>query len=209
MRPDPSQHSLRVPCPRPVVTKSSPTQIVRAAVTQGIFGAHLDTIAEMATPPAQQEPHPAGISVRWSAFYVWSQHIHFYKVLCWMLCLVLGGSDGLLPSKACALFRMDELLLASSPRCRLFFVGQCLPFALSKTRHLFVNVAIWCWPMRFLFYRVLTSHVETAMTTMCDMYACAAFLSDWLESTRHDMLLQLKLQQLGSGRLRVASWKRD
>jgi len=83
--------------------------------------------------------HPAGISRKWSLLYVWLQCAQWYKVLCWLLIIVLGGSDGLLPSGARQLFRIEELLLASEARAQLFVFGQAGPFVLCKLRHFFVT----------------------------------------------------------------------
>lgn len=58
-------------------------------------------------------PHPAGISHKWSLLYVWLQCAQWYKVLSWLLIIVLGGSDGLLPTSARQVFCIEELLLAS------------------------------------------------------------------------------------------------
>lgn len=173
---------------------------------QGLLSRYAETVDSVASAPPSDAPHPAKISARWSAFYVWSQHVQFCKVLCWMVSLAIGGCEELLPSKTCTLFRIDELLLASYSRCRLFSVAQLLPFMLSKTRHVLVNIARWCPPAQFVAFRILTSHIEIAMTTLTDVYACMAFLNDWRESTGKDLRLHAKLQQLETGRLRVASW---
>eukprot|EP00965_Chrysotila_dentata_P198518 6178838-Pleurochrysis_carterae.AAC.1 len=82
--------------------------------------------------------------------------------------MVLGGSDGLLPASTRACFRIEELLLASESRARLFLWGQCCPFVLSKARH-FVVTWTGSWAIvQTLFYHVFTSHVEVALTHACD-----------------------------------------
>lgn len=67
---------------------------------------------------------------------------HRYKVLCWLLVLVLGGSEGLLPQAAREAFRVEELLLASETRAQVFIFGQCIPFILTKARHFLVTWAV-------------------------------------------------------------------
>ena len=119
-------------------------------------------------PPAPPSPHPAGISKNWSLLYVWLQYAQWYKVLCWLMVLVLGGSEGLLPSSVREAFRVEELLLASETRAQVFIFGQCLPFVLTKTRHFLVTWAGSSWLVRLVFYSFFTSHVEVAATLVCD-----------------------------------------
>ena len=47
------------------------------------------------------------------------QYVQWYKVLCWLLIMVIGGSDGLLPPVARDAFRIEELLLTSDARALL------------------------------------------------------------------------------------------
>ena len=125
-------------------------------------------------PPAEEtEPmpisvHPAGISKNWSMLYVWLQYVQWYKVLCWLLVLVLGGSEGLLPQNVREAFRVEELLLASETRAQVFIFGQCVPFVLTKARHFLVTWAGASQLVRFFFYSGFTSHVEVASTLACD-----------------------------------------
>lgn len=112
--------------------------------------------------------HPAGISKNWSLLYVWLQYAQWYKVLCWLLVLVLGGSEGLLPQTIREAFRVEELLLASETRAQVFIFGQCVPFVLTKARHFLVTWAGTSHIVRFIFYSAFTSHVEVASTLACD-----------------------------------------
>ena len=68
--------------------------------------------------------HPAGISYRWSVVYVWMQYVQWYKVLFWLLVMMLGGSDVLIPRAMRQLFRVEELILQSEHRVRPFSFGQ-------------------------------------------------------------------------------------
>ena len=110
---------------------------------QGLLGEE----AAGAEPP---RVHPAGISRNWSMLYVWLQYVQWYKVLCWLLIMVIGGSDGLLPPVARDAFRIEELLLTSDARAQLFIFGQCCPFVLSKLRHFLVTWtgSVWLVPPR-------------------------------------------------------------
>ena len=110
---------------------------------QGLLGEE----AAGAEPP---RVHPAGISRNWSMLYVWLQYVQWYKVLCWLLIMVIGGSDGLLPAVARDAFRIEELLLTSDARAQLFIFGQCCPFVLSKLRHFLVTWtgSVWLVPPR-------------------------------------------------------------
>ena len=116
-------------------------------------------------PPA---PHPAGISKNWSVLYVWLQYVQWYKILCWLMVLLLGGSEGLLPSSVREAFRVEELLLASDMRAQVFIFGQFAPFVLAKMRHFLVTWAGSTTLVRFIFYSAFTSHVEVAATLACD-----------------------------------------
>ena len=150
----------------------------RLAVSQESFSQLVETLlvspfsapdARAATPPPPPpSPHPAGISKNWSLLYVWLQYAQWYKVLCWLMVLVLGGSEGLLPSSVREAFRVEELLLASETRAQVFIFGQCLPFVLTKTRHFLVTWAGSSWLVRLVFYSFFTSHVEVAATLVCD-----------------------------------------
>mmetsp|Transcript_19463 Transcript_19463/g.32496 ORF Transcript_19463/g.32496 Transcript_19463/m.32496 type:complete len:242 (+) Transcript_19463:213-938(+) len=150
-------------------------------------------------------PHPAGISRRWSMLYVWLQYAQWYKVLCWILIVVVGASDGLLPATTRQLFRIEELLLASDSRTQLFFFGQICPFVMSKARHFLVIWAAFCWPVRFFFYSVFTSHIDVAMNVICDTCVLLALATDWLTNVANDFRLRLNLNRLRSGTLTVAS----
>ena len=120
---------------------------------------------ERSPPPGV---HPSGISKAWSMLYVWLQYAQWYKVLCWLLVLVLGGSEGLLPVGLREAFRVEELLLASESRAQTFIFGQCVPFVLTKTRHFLVTWAGHSHVVRLIFYSAFTSHVEVASTLACD-----------------------------------------
>jgi len=67
-------------------------QVAEAAAE--LPGESVDVTAEAGSP------HPAGISRKWSLLYVWLQCAQWYKVLSWLFIIVLGGSDGLLPTSA-------------------------------------------------------------------------------------------------------------
>ena len=165
----------------------------------------LDAYADAGDATGQQKPHAAGISRNWSALYVWLQYVQWYKVLCWLLIMVIGGSDGLLPPAARDAFRIEELLLTSDARTQLFIFGQCCPFVVSKLRHFLVSWMAWAWPVQLLFYSAFTSHVEVALTLTCDTVVGAALLGDWLANVRTDLQLRLNLNRLRSGHYEVAS----
>ena len=76
-------------------------------------GAGLLGEAATGAPPAV---HPANISRNWSVLYVWLQYLQWYKVLSWLLVLVLGGSEGVLPPTVREAFRVEELLLEQAAR---------------------------------------------------------------------------------------------
>jgi len=154
------------------------------------------------TPLAQ---HPAGISKNWSLLYVWLQYAQWYKVLCWLMVLVLGGSEGLLPSSVRAAFQVEELLLASDVRAQVFIFGQCVPFVLTKARHFLVTWTGSSWLVRLVFYSLFTSHVEVAATLICDALVACHLLYDWESSASNDYLLRLNLNRLRSGYFAIAS----
>ena len=56
------------------------------------------------------------------------------QVLCWLLTMVVGGAEGVVPGAIQDVFRVDELLLASETRAHIFLCGQCVPFVLTKAR---------------------------------------------------------------------------
>ena len=150
-------------------------------------------------------PHPAGISKNWSNLYVWLQYAQWYKVLCWLLVLVLGGSEGLLPLSVREAFRVEELLLASETRAQIFIFGQFVPFVLAKARHFLVTWTGASALVRFAFYSVFTSHVEIAATLACDSAVMANLLYDWASSASNDYSLRLNLNRLRSGYFAIAS----
>lgn len=149
--------------------------------------------------------HPAGISKNWSMLYVWLQYAQWYKVLCWLLVLVLGGSEGLLPQAAREAFRVEELLLASETRAQVFIFGQCIPFILTKARHFLVTWAGSWRLIRFVFYSAFTSHVEIAVTLSCDSIVAVHLVYDWMWSATNDFSLRLNLNRLRSGDYAIAS----
>ena len=131
-------------------------------------GVHFDSSEPLLETVPPMTEHPAGISKNWSLLYVWLQYAQWYKVLCWLLVLVLGGSEGLLPQTIREAFRVEELLLASETRAQVFIFGQCVPFVLTKARHFLVTWAGTSHIVRFIFYSAFTSHVEVASTLACD-----------------------------------------
>ena len=133
-----------------------------------------------------------------------AQYAQWYKVLCWLLIMVIGGSDGLLPPGARDAFRIEELLLTSDARTQLFIFGQCCPFVVSKLRHFLVTWTASAWPVQMLFYSAFTSHVEVGLTLTCDTVVGAALLRDWLFNVHTDFLLRLRLNRLRSGHYDVA-----
>jgi len=153
--------------------------------------------------------HPAGISKRWSALYVWLQHVQWYKVLCWLLTMVIGGAEGALPATWQDMFRVDELLLASERRAHIFLTGQCTPFVLTKLRHFLVSWARASSLTRFLFYSVFTSHVEVCGNTLCDTVSAALFARDWILSASNDLALRRNIIRLRQGNFRVAPYSSD
>jgi hypothetical protein len=96
------------------------------------------------------------------------QYTQWYKVLAWLVVMVIGGSEGFLPPAVRDVFRLDELLLASEPRAQLFFFGQCVPFMLTKARHFLVTWAGSFSITRHIFYSIFTSHAEVACSLLCD-----------------------------------------
>ena len=153
------------------------------------------------------EPHPAGISKNWSHLYVWLQYAQWYKVLAWLMVLVVGGSEGLLPQTVREAFRVEELLLASDTRAQVFILGQCIPFILTKTRHFLVTWAGSQWLTRIIFYRLFTSHVEVAATLACDSMVAMHLLWDWAHCWTNDYSLRQNLARLRSGYFAIASRK--
>ena len=69
-------------------------------VVQGVLQSVQGLLGEEAAGAEPPRVHPAGISRNWSMLYVWLQYVQWYKVLCWLLIMVIGGSDGLLPPVA-------------------------------------------------------------------------------------------------------------
>jgi len=177
-------------------------------VLQGLLQSAQGLLGEAEAEAAADEPprvHPAGISRNWSMLYVWLQYVQWYKVLCWLLIMVIGGSDGLLPPVARDAFRIEELLLTSDARAQLFIFGQCCPFVVSKLRHFLVTWTGSAWPVQLIFYSVFSSHIEVAFTLTCDTAVGAALLYDWLSNMRNDFSLRLNLNRLRSGLYDIAS----
>jgi len=158
-------------------------------------------------PPPHAPPmqHPAGISKNWSLLYVWLQYAQWYKVLCWLMVLVLGGSEGLLPSSVREAFQVEELLLANDTRAQVFILGQCVPFILTKARHFLVTWTGSSWLVRLVFYSLFTSHFEVAFTLLCDAVVALHLLYDWASSATNDYRLRLNLNRLRSGYFAIAS----
>ena len=69
-------------------------------VLQGLLQSVQGLLGEAEADAEPPRVHPAGISRNWSMLYVWLQYVQWYKVLCWLLIMVIGGSDGLLPAVA-------------------------------------------------------------------------------------------------------------
>jgi len=161
--------------------------------------------ADSPTAPVGLLPHPAGISRNWSLLYVWLQYTQWYKVLCWLMVLVLGGSEGLLPSSVREAFQVEELLLANDTRAQVFILGQCVPFILTKARHFLVTWTGSSWLVRLVFYSLFTSHFEVAFTLLCDAVVALHLLYDWASSATNDYRLRLNLNRLRSGYFAIAS----
>jgi hypothetical protein len=179
-------------CLRPAAWLAEDEEAAMAAAAEAAEAAE----AEAGFSPVA---HPAGISQKWSLLYVWLQYTQWYKVLCWLLVMVLGGSEGLLPTAAREVFRIEELLLASDRRAQVFIFWQCCPFVLTKLRHFLVTWLGASYLVRLLFYSCFTSHVEAAFTLTCDTYVGATLLHDWLSSMGGDFQLRLNLNRLRAG----------
>lgn len=174
-------------------------------VLQGLLQSVQGLLGEAEADAEPPRVHPAGISRNWSMLYVWLQYVQWYKVLCWLLIMVIGGSDGLLPAVARDAFRIEELLLTSDARAQLFIFGQCCPFVLSKLRHFLVTWTGSVWLVQRIFYSIFSSHIEVAFTLTADTAVGAALLYDWLLNMRNDFSLRLNLNRLRSGLYDIAS----
>uniref|UniRef100_A0A7S0LLM5 Uncharacterized protein n=1 Tax=Coccolithus braarudii TaxID=221442 RepID=A0A7S0LLM5_9EUKA len=152
---------------------------------------------------ASPELHPSGVSRRWSSLYVRLQYAQWYKVLAWIVTVVLGDAETLLSPSTRACLQFEELLIASDDRARLFFKGQTVPFALSTSRHFILTWASSARLVQFFFYHVVTSHVEVALNLACDLLVLALLAKDWTTSISHDMRLRLNLNRLRCGALAV------
>jgi len=150
--------------------------------------------------------HPAGISKNWSLLYVSLQYAQWYKVLCWLLIMVVGGAEGVLPPALQEAFRVDELLLASEHRARIFLCGQCAPFVLTKARHFLVTWARGHWLIRTLFYSLFTSHTEVACNLACDSISGALLVHDWATSASNDLALRRHMRRLRQGDFTVVPY---
>lgn len=172
-------------------------------VTSGVSGPGVSPMD--AGSASGRQPHPSGISRNWSLLYVWLQYCQWYKVLCWLLVLLLGGSEGLIPHAVREAFRVEELLLDSESRKYVLFFGQVVPFVLTKIRHFIVTWAGSLWFVRLIFYSALTSHVEVFSTLLCDTFVAVHLLVDWCQSASNDFSLRLDLNRLRSGYFVIAS----
>jgi hypothetical protein len=157
-----------------------------------------------AAAPPPPEPHPSGITRKWSTVYVTLQYLQWYKVLAWLLTVVLGGSDGLLPARVREFFQVEELLMASGWRTQVMIMGQAAPFVVSKMRHLFVTWGASSSLVRLLCYSAFSSHVEVACNLCCDAVVSLLLLQDWVATISTDLRLRLSLMDLKAGRLKVA-----
>ena len=136
--------------------------------------------------------------------YVTLQYLQWYKVLAWLLTVVLGGSDGLLPARVREFFQVEELLMASGWRTQVMIMGQAAPFVVSKMRHLFVTWGASSSLVRLLCYSAFSSHVEVACNLCCDAVVSLLLLQDWVATISTDLRLRLSLMDLKAGRLKVA-----
>ena len=152
-----------------------------------------------------RQPHPSGISRNWSLLYVWLQYCQWYKVLCWLLVLLLGGSEGLIPHAVREAFRRG----GAAPRLRVAQVRPLLragsALCAHKIRHFIVTWAGSLWFVRLIFYSALTSHVEVFSTLLCDTFVAVHLLVDWCQSASNDFSLRLDLNRLRSGYFVIAS----
>ena len=163
-----------------------------------------DAGTDDAAAPPPPEPHPSGITRKWSTVYVTLQYLQWYKVLAWLLTVVLGGSDGLLPARVREFFQVEELLMASGWRTQVMIMGQAAPFVVSKMRHLFVTWGASSSLVRLLCYSAFSSHVEVACNLCCDAVVSLLLLQDWVATIATDLRLRLSLMDLKAGRLKVA-----
>ena len=125
--------------------------------------------------------------------YVTLQYLQWYKVLAWLLTVVLGGSDGLLPARVREFFQVEELLMASGWRTQVMIMGQAAPFVVSKMRHLFVTWGASSSLVRLLCYSAFSSHVEVACNLCCDAVVSLLLLQDWVATISTDLRLRLSL----------------
>ena len=160
--------------------------------------------SQHATPPLE---HPSGISKNWSMLYVWLQYVQWYKVLCWLLVLVLGGSEGLLPAGLREAFRVEELLLASRAGHRSSSSASACrsssPRRATSSSHGRAPQVV-----RLIFYSAFTSHVEVASSLACESVVAVHLLYDWVTSAANDYSLRLNLNRLRSGYFAIASMPR-
>ena len=70
-----------------------------------------------------------------SLLHICAQYVQGYKMLCWLMAMVIGGMDGGIPAILREVFRLDELMLVSDMRMQIFLCLQCGPFVLSKVRY--------------------------------------------------------------------------
>ncbi|KAL3930751.1 MAG: hypothetical protein SGPRY_001406 [Prymnesium sp.] len=103
-----------------------------------------------ATDGLAKEPHPSQISHNWSLLYVWLQYARSYMILSWVMMMLLGDIEGLLPSSARELFRIEELVLVRH--------GIVAAFS---------SIAI----VRYIVFNVFTSHTEVALLVSSDTIA--------------------------------------
>ena len=93
-------------------------------------------------------------------------------------------------------------------RRQVFLVGQCMPFVFTKVRHFFVTWARSIPMFKYLFYHLLTSHVEIGCNLFCDTVVLGALLHDWLTSASNDLRLRVDMNRLRSGYFTIASISR-
>ena len=151
-------------------------------------------------------PHPAGISQKWSRLYVSLQYAQWYKVLAWLIAMVVGGMDGVFPPAMQEAFRVDELLLASERRAGLFLKGQCVPFVATKVRHFLVTCARRYPPIKFLFYSLFSSHAEVACNVACDSISAVLLVRDWIGAASNDLALRRNMRRLRTGNFTIAPY---
>ncbi|KAL1508557.1 hypothetical protein AB1Y20_004656 [Prymnesium parvum] len=182
-----------------------PSQI--SALVSGVLDSALSRLRAQGegSEPAGREPHPGNISHNWSSLYVWLQYVRWHKILSWVVMMLLGDVEGLLPPSGREFFRIEELVLSSERRAQLFFFGQFCPFFLSKVRHGMVVGFSSSAVVRFFVYRCFTSHVEIALLVGGDAIVITLLIDDWVTTLVSDFKLRLNLNRLRGGYFRIRS----